>query len=70
MDRSTTIEVLSRCELLTVYRCASGCVHVRIGTVTLNLTSDEFGVLVKGVGEALVRLSVRDTVDAVVATLQ
>jgi hypothetical protein len=62
MDHANTVEVLSQSKLLTVYRCGPGCVHVRFGTVTLKLTPSEFWELVQGVGEASVRLSVRDVV--------
>jgi hypothetical protein len=66
MNRPETVELLSRSELVTVYRCGHGCVHLRIGMVTLSLTPAEFWDLMKGVGEASVRLSVRDVVDGFV----
>ena len=57
------VEVLARSGSLTVYRCAHGCVHVQLGTVTLHLTLDEFWQLAQGVGAAFVRMTVRDVVD-------
>jgi hypothetical protein len=59
----TAVEVLSRSPLLTVYRCRRGRVHLRVGVVTLHLTPAEFWELVQGIGDASVRLSVRDVVD-------
>jgi hypothetical protein len=64
MDQPTSVEILYQSELLTVYRCGPACVHLRFGTVTLKLSPSEFWELLQGVGEASVRLSVRDVVES------
>ena len=63
MDPSNDVELLSRSDLLAVYRCNGGCVHLRLGMLTLDLTAEQFWELVKCVGEASVRLTVRDVVE-------
>jgi hypothetical protein len=64
MDQTHTVEILSQSELLTIYRCGPACVHLRFGTFTLKLSPSEFWELLEGVGEASVRLSVRDVVES------
>ena len=58
-------EVLARGPKWAVYKCANGCMHVRLQNVTLTFSPDEFAQLVEMMGDAYVRLGVR----AAVATL-
>ncbi len=46
----------------TVQRCASGCLHLRSGHLSLTFTTAEFCRFVQTLGEAYVRLSVQDLV--------
>jgi hypothetical protein len=67
MESPNRVELLSRADSLAIYRCPNGCLHVQVGTVTLNLTTDQFWALTTCLGEASVRLAVRDVVDRAVA---
>ncbi|MPY90038.1 MAG: hypothetical protein GEU99_19205 [Luteitalea sp.] len=46
-----------------VIRCEHGCLHLRLGPLTLTLSPVEFERLVTMLGEAYVRLSVRNAVE-------
>ena len=46
-----------------VIRCEHGCLHLHLGPLTLTLSPAEFERLVTMLGEAYVRLSVRDAVE-------
>ncbi|MGE0705527.1 MAG: hypothetical protein AB7F99_00570 [Vicinamibacterales bacterium] len=46
----------------SVYRCASGCVHLRNGNVSFSFSASEFCRFVQLLGDAYVRFSVHETV--------
>jgi hypothetical protein len=48
-----------------VYQCPQGCLHVRLDNLTLTFSAEQFGQLIELLGEAYVRLAVRETVRTV-----
>lgn len=60
-DPPATTELSSHTEW-AVYQCAHGCLHVRLKNLTLTFSALEFHDLVRLLGDAYVRLSVRETV--------
>lgn len=58
-----SINTLSETSEWTVFQCVHGCLHVQLGRVMLKFTRDEFHRLVTLVGDAYVRLGVRDAVN-------
>lgn len=53
---------VSNDEEWSVYQCPHGCLHVRLNNVLLTFTEREFQRLVRMLGDAYVRLSVREVV--------
>lgn len=58
-----SINTLSETSEWTVFECVHGCLHVQLGRVMLKFTREEFHKLVTLVGDAYVRLGVRDAVN-------
>ena len=55
-------EILAQQSEVAVYRCARGCLHLRLHQMTLRLTPAEFNRFATLVSEALVRLGTREAV--------
>jgi hypothetical protein len=66
IDPSSEVELLSGSDPIAVYRCRRGGLQLRVGMLTLTLTTEQFWKLMTCVGEASVRLLVREVVDGLV----
>lgn len=62
-ERETPAETLSRTGNWAVYQCAHGCLHLRLHNLTLTFTAAEFHTLVRLLGDAYVRIGVRQAVE-------
>ena len=60
MQRNGASETLARRAELAVYQCGHGLLHLRVNRVTLTLKPEEFSRLATLVGEAHIRLGVRE----------
>jgi hypothetical protein len=66
INPSSEVELLSGSDPVAVYRIRRGDLQVRVGMLTLTLTQEQFWQLATCVGEASVRLLVRDVVEGFV----
>ncbi|NUR53610.1 MAG: hypothetical protein HOQ29_04120 [Acidobacteria bacterium] len=63
MKTPTTDEsVVAAQHTWAVYQCPQGCLHVRLDNLTLTFSGPQFRRLVELLGEAYVRLGVREAV--------
>ena len=58
-EAKTAREVLAADGAYEVYRCAGGCVHLRLGSLTIRFSAGDYQRLARAMLDALVRMEVR-----------